>query len=153
MPRVLFAFLMLAALAGCRQDGTLHVTWAFVGNEPASSGCGQHGVDSVVIFGADTGGDGTRTVTLCTPGVRDVSLSPGTWTVLVAMLDAQGAAITGANPDAPSSSGTAVVTTDTPGEISVQLDPPASCSDRVDNDGDGRVDQTDPNCQDGGTQE
>lgn len=145
---------MLAALAGgCSQDGILHVTWVFAGNEPAASGCGQHGVDSIVVSGVEAGGDGLRTLTLCTPGVRDVSVAPGTWTVQVVMLDAQAAPIIGANPDAPSPTGTAVVTTDRPGAVSVELDPPPSCSDGVDNDRDGRVDGADPDCQNGGTHE
>jgi len=155
MPRVLSAFLVLAALAveGCKQDGTLHVSWAFVGNEPASSGCGRHGVDSVVITGIDTGGDGLFLQTSCPPGVRDVSVAPGTWTVQVGLARPyQGLGVDAGSPPA-SPTVMAVVTTDTPGAVSVELTPPPACSDGVDNDGDGRVDQTDPDCQDGGTQE
>ncbi len=155
MPRSLSAFLMLAALAGvgCKQEGTLRVTWAFAGNEPASSGCGRHGVDSIVISGADGAGDGLLTQTSCTPGVRDVTVAPGTWTVQVALfLPYQGVGVD-AGPLPPSATGMAVVTTDVPGAVSVELQAPAACSDHVDNDGDGRVDQADPGCQDGGTQE
>lgn len=154
MPRSLFAVVVTALLAGagCRQDGTLRVTWSFWPNEPASSGCGQHGVDSVVISGVETGGDALRTPTLCPPGIRELSVAPGTWMLQLSMLDAQGGAIVGMDADAPSPTGTAVVTTDVPGELSVQLDPPPACSDGVDNDGDGRVDAQDPDCAISGTE-
>jgi hypothetical protein len=143
------ALSLLAPLAagGCRQDGTLQVSWDFVGDEAPAGACGQHGVDSILILGTDTGGDGTRAVTLCTPGFRRVSVPEGTWTVAVSMLDFQGATISGADPNVPSPGGTAVVTLDAPGTVSVHLQPPPACSDGVDNDRDGRVDLDDPDCQ------
>ena len=82
-------------------------------------------------------------------GFRNVSVPDGTWTVVVSMLDAQGLTLPGSDPNAGSPVGTAVVTTDAPGAISVHLDPPPSCSDGVDNDRDGRVDLADPDCRDG----
>lgn len=146
-----WVLLALVAGAGCSQDGTVEVTWDFLGTEPAASGCGQHGVDSVVISGAEKGGDGVRVVALCTPGIRQISLAPGTWTIQVSMLDFQGNPVTPADPEAPVPLGTAVVTTDAPGVVSVHLSPPAPCGDHVDNDRDGRVDATDPDCA-GGTE-
>jgi hypothetical protein len=137
----------LAGAAGCGRSGTLHVSWDFLGTEPASSGCGQHGVDSVVIAGADTAGDGIRVVTACTPGFRDVTVAEGTWTATLAMLNAQGLTMTGADASYPSPTGTATVSADAPGAVSVHLDPAPACNDGVDNDGDGRVDTDDPDCQ------
>jgi len=141
----------LAALAGlgCGQDGTVDVSWDFQGTEPASSGCGQHGVDSVVISGADPGGDGLRLATLCTPGARQVSVAPGTWTIQLSMFDFQGFPVIPADPYAPVPSAMVVVTTDAPAVVNLHLSPPAPCSDGVDNDGDGRVDAADPDCVNG----
>jgi len=147
------SLLSLLGAAGCKSDGTLQVTWDFLGVESPASGCGQHGVDSILIAGLDTGGDTTRTVALCTPGFRNVSVPDGTWSVVVSMLDAQGATLPGSDPNGGSATGTATVTTDTHGAISVHLDPPPACSDGVDNDHDGRVDSADANCQNGGTAE
>lgn len=147
------SLLSLVGAAGCKSDGTLQVTWDFGGVESPASGCGQHGVDSILISGADTGGDTTRTVALCTPGFRNVSVPDGTWSVVVSMLNAEGGTLLGPGPDAVSASGIATVTTDAPGAISVHLDPPPACSDGVDNDRDGRVDLADPDCQNGGNAE
>lgn len=146
-----FLAVLAAALAGvaCSQDGAVDVTWDFQGTEPASSGCGQHGVDSVVISGMESGGDGLRVVTLCTPGSDRVSVAPGTWTMQVSMLDAQGAAVAPADDTAPLPRDTVVVGTDAPAALNVHLYPPSSCADGVDNDHDGRVDAADPDCASG----
>jgi hypothetical protein len=148
IPRWALALSLLAALVtgGCSKDGTLQVSWDFLGGQAPASGCGQHGVDSILIQGADTTGDGVRAVTICTPGYRAVSVAEGTWTVTVTMLDFQGATIT-ADPSLPSPSGTSTVTLDAPGAVSFHLQPAPACSDGVDNDRDGRVDLDDPDCQ------
>lgn len=140
-----FVLITLAALAGvgCGDDGVVDVSWSFQSNEPASSGCGQHGVDTIVISGLDTGGDLLRVGTPCTPGARRVEVAPGTWTIQVSMLNVQGAA---ANPYGTDPTQTVTVSTDAPAAVAVQLTPPPSCADRVDNDGDGRVDNDDPDC-------
>ncbi len=143
--------LVVLALAGaaCSQDGTVDVSWDFQGTEPAASGCGQHGIDSVVISGAESGGDGLRVITLCTPGTHQVSVAPGTWTIQVSMLDFQAVAIAPADDTAPVPEETVVVTTGAPASVNVHLYPPSSCSDGVDNDHDGRVDSADPDCANG----
>jgi hypothetical protein len=138
--------------AGCAQDGSLNVFWSFGGTEPASSGCGRHGVDSVLVTGIDSAGDGLRQVALCTPGQTTVSVKPGSWSVAVAMLTFQGMTFD-VPADAPAPSGMAQVSADVPGSVTVVLTPPPSCSDGVDNNGDGRVDAADPLCQGGGTSE
>lgn len=139
---------VLAALAGvgCSQDGTVDVTWDFGGNEPASSGCGQHGVDSIIVSGVDSGGDGVRVATLCPPGARRVEVPSGTWTIQVSMFDFQGQPV---NTDQPDPTEMVVVSTDCPSAVNVHLTPPPVCSDHVDNDGDGRVDTADPDCVNG----
>jgi hypothetical protein len=141
------------AVVGCSSEGSLNVTWDFQGTEPASSGCGKHGVDSILLTGTDNNGDGLRQVVLCTPGQATVSVKPGTWQVAVAMLSAQGVTMEPSG-DTPSPTGTAQVTTDTPGSVLVHLTPVQECNDGVDNDGDGRVDLRDPDCAgpDGGSE-
>ncbi len=131
---------------GCRHDGTLQVSWDFIGNQAPASACSQHGVDSILIQGTSTGGEGARAVTICTPGYRSLSVAEGTWTVNVTMLDFEGATIA-ADPSLPGPSATSTVTLDAPGAVSVHLDPAPACSDGVDNDRDGRVDVADPDCQ------
>jgi hypothetical protein len=142
------------ALAGCTQDASLYVAWDFQGTEPAASGCGKHGVDSILLTGASDKGDGLRQVVLCTPGHATVTVQPGTWMVAAAMLGPQGQTLepSGVTPDP---TGTAVVTVDTPGSVLIHLTPVQACADGVDNDGDGRVDLSDPDCNgspDGGSE-
>lgn len=149
--RSAFVLVLLGILSGaaCKQDGLVEVTWDFQGTEPAASGCGQHGVDSVLIGGSEQGGDGVGLVALCTPGVRQMSVSPGTWSFQLSMLDFQGVPLTPADPDAPAPTATTVVTTDAPGTVNIHLYPPSACADGVDNDHDGRVDAADPDCVNG----
>jgi hypothetical protein len=143
-----FPLVVLATLAGmgCSQDGAVDVTWTFVGNEPASSGCGQHGIDSVVVSGLDSGNNVVRLATLCTPGAARVEVAPGDWTIQVSIFDFQGHA---ANPEVPDPTQKVVVTTNAPAAVNVVLTPPPPCRDGVDNDGDGRVDTADPDCVNG----
>ncbi len=96
IPRWALALSLLAALAtgGCSHDGTLQVSWDFLGGQAPASGCGQHGVDSILIQGADTTGDScSRASRSAPPGTATVSVAEGTWTVKVTMLDFQGATI------------------------------------------------------------
>lgn len=146
--RSVLLLVVLAGLAGvgCSQDGTVDVTWNFNGNEPASSGCGQHGVDAIVISGLDAGGDVMRVGTSCTPGARRVEVPSGTWTIQVSMFDFQGQP---ANPSTPDPTQTVAVGTDALVSVNVELTPPPPCNDHVDNDGDGRVDAADPDCLNG----
>lgn len=148
IPRWVLALSLLAAPAvgACSHDASMQVSWDFLSGEVPASGCGQHGVDSILIQGNDTNGDGIRAVATCAPGYRSVGVPEGTWTVKVTMLDFEGATIA-ADPSLPSPSDTTVVTFDTPGSVSFHLDPAPACSDGVDNDRDGRVDLDDPDCQ------
>ncbi len=143
--------LVLAALAGagCSQDGSVDVTWDFQGTEPAASGCGQHGVDSIQILGVESGGDGVQVVTPCTPGFRQISVGLGTWTIQLTMLDFHAVSISPADPNAPVPRGTVTVSTGAPATLDLHLSPPSECDDQVDNDGDGRVDAADPDCVNG----
>ncbi|HXJ20099.1 MAG TPA: hypothetical protein VMT03_07690 [Polyangia bacterium] len=144
----------LLAVVGCTQDASLHIAWDFQGTEPASSGCGKHGVDSVLLTGAADNGDGLRQVVLCTPGQATVSVKPGNWMVAVAMLGPEGQTMEPSG-DTPDPTGTAAVTVDTPGSVLIHLTPVQACNDGVDNDGDGRVDLDDPDCHgnpDGGSE-
>jgi len=145
------ALTSLLAGAGCAQEGSLDVAWNFGGTEPASSGCGQHGVDSILITGVDTSGDSLRQVVICTPGQATASVKPGNWTVGVAMLDFEGLKMEPPATDAygnptPDSTGTAQVSESVPGAVLIQLTPLPACQDGVDNDGDGRADLDDPDC-------
>jgi hypothetical protein len=141
------------AVVGCTQNGTLNVTWDFLGTEPASSGCGQHGVDAILLSGTDNNGDGVSQTFLCPPGQASVSVKPGTWTVKLAMRRFD-------EMDIPPPGGTipigvAAVTASTPGSIRIHLNPVPACSDMVDNNHNGRVDLADPGChgQAGGASE
>jgi len=142
----------LLAVAGCAQDGTVNVTWDFLGTEPAASGCGQHGVDSMLLTGVDSGGDGLRQVFLCTPGQASASVKPGNWSVALAMLNYQGTLMEPPATDAygnptPDTTGMVQVSESVPGEVLIHLTPVPACRDGVDNDRDGRVDLDDPDCQ------
>ncbi|HSS39841.1 MAG TPA: hypothetical protein VLT58_13835, partial [Polyangia bacterium] len=117
--RALWLLAPLAA-ASCSHDATLQVSWDFLGGEVPANGCGQHGVDSILIQGADTGGDSVRALAICTPGSHRLSVAEGTWTVSVTMLDFEAATIA-ADPSLPSPSGTSMVTLDAPGAVSVHL--------------------------------
>jgi hypothetical protein len=152
----------LLAAGGCAKDGTLNVSWDFLGTEPASSGCGQHGVDSILLTGIDTSGDSLYQVALCVPGQTTASVKPGSWTVALQMRNFQekpeelpdaGPPDAGTGPDGgapppppPPPTGMAQVSTDVPGSVLIHLTPLPACQDGVDNDGDGRVDLDDPDC-------
>ncbi len=143
------------ALAGCGQNGGYRLSWNFYATpdttgptESAAAGCGQHGVDSIAVFATDTTGDAQEVRAFCTPGWVTSSVPDGTWTLSLQMLDAQGQVI----PSSPASPiGTQPVAADRPpAQFSFTFVPLPSCGDRVDNNGNGLVDQADPAC-DGGT--
>jgi hypothetical protein len=137
----------LAALAsaGCRQDGSLQVSWSFVGPQSAADGCGQHGVDSVLVTSVDTGSDSDQVQAICTLGVVTRPVPAGTWTVSVQALDPQGNSIL-VGSLGPSPVDFVVADDGPPVPVSATFAPLPACSDGVDNDGDGRVDLDDPDC-------
>jgi hypothetical protein len=155
----------LLAVAGCHKDGSIQVSWVFDdgagGQQSAADGCGQHGVDSVLISSFDTGSDSDQVQALCAPGVVTRPVPAGTWTVTVQALDPQGVLIqadAGVDPQAdagvdPSSfrliqtqAGLVVTDDGPPASFGVTFEPLPACMDGVDNDGDGRVDLDDPGC-------
>ena len=146
--------------AGCTDYGSYRMSWIFAPDEPASTGCGQHGVDSIRMIGMSTEGDGAEVTTLCTtkqPGLPDDaafshSVPVGTWTFTVQQLDVRGRPISPTDaqgyplPD-PTATATVAADTDTPlYPDPIVLTPRPECGDGVDNDVDGRVDLDDPEC-------
>jgi hypothetical protein len=87
----LCAALSLAG-AGCSQDGRFVVAWVF-GTQGAAAGCGQHGVDSILVTATDTTGDGTQALALCTPGQLIRAVPAGSWTIQLQAIDLEGALI------------------------------------------------------------
>jgi len=152
------------AAAGCADHGNYELTWEFAGAEPATTGCGAHGVDSIRVIGRSTGGDGENFVVLCTDGYLTHSVMVGTWTLTVQQFDVRGVLITPFELDAqnqvvlggdgnpvpaadPTISGDVLKDQKHPLQPDkVQLTPRPACSDGIDNDGDGRVDFDDPDC-------
>ena len=152
--------LLLAAGAvwagGCEGEGTVELSWTFPplagGNgepETAAAGCGNHGIDSLLLTGANDAGEGGNFIALCTPGTVRRGVAIGNWSFAVHTLDIRGRLIRALEePDAltevlvVADGATAVFPT-------VTLSPRPACSDTVDNDGDGRVDLDDfddPEC-------
>ena len=163
-PALRLCGLAALALAGCHQDGSLQVSWAFIdatGMQSAADGCGQHGVDSVLVNLGDTGTDSGQVQALCAPGVVTRAVPAGTWTVTVLALDAQGSLIqapAGTDPTTQTAQAAIVMSQQTGGLLVADDGPPVpvafmfptlpACMDGVDNDGDGRVDLDDPGCAD-----
>ena len=58
--------------------------------ESCATGCGQHGVDSILANGTNDSGDALRIVALCAAGWFTGTASPGSWTFTFQMLDAGG---------------------------------------------------------------
>jgi hypothetical protein len=148
---------------GCTDYGSYTVSWAFPpvepagANEPAATGCGKHGVDSIRLTGMSTEGDGAEVTTLCTNGQSfSQSVPVGTWTFTFQQLDVRGGPITptdaqGYPVPAPTVTATIAVDTETPlAADPIVLTPRPACGDGVDNDAngmpDGRVDLDDPDC-------
>ena len=152
------------AAAGCADHGSYHVEWQFAGGEPAASGCGAHGVDSIRVTGKNTGGDTDTFVALCTAHELTQTVPVGSWTFQVHQIDVRGGPITPPMLDAngqvvvddvgnPIPTPDPTATGDISKDVTVPLDPKTvelavrpACSDGVDNDGDGRVDLDDPDC-------
>jgi hypothetical protein len=153
------------AAGGCADHGTYSVSWHFAGDDPSLlPACGQHGVDSIRVTGASTGGDHENFAALCTPGTLAHSVPVGTWTfevrqvdvrgnpIMPYLMDAQGQVVLdpNANPlPAPDPTATGDIAKDQTVSLvpdPVELIPLPACSDGVDNDGDHRVDMDDPDC-------
>ncbi|HEY7374353.1 MAG TPA: hypothetical protein VIF57_19475 [Polyangia bacterium] len=152
----------VAGAAGCTDHGSYTAIWQFVGSEPALTGCGKHGVDSIRVTGMSTAGDSENVVAVCPGSGVTHSVPVGTWTFVVgqldargrqifpSLLDAQGQVVLDANNNpmpAPDPTATVEVQKDrTADPFTVDLTPQPSCRDGVDNNGDGRVDLDDPVC-------
>jgi hypothetical protein len=158
MRRALLVGMMVAAGAlgagGCTPEGTVELTWQFPviaarGNEPESApaGCGSHGIDSLMITGANDAGDGATIVALCTAGWVRRDVPVGTWSFAFHSVDIQGRLIRALDdPDAQSE--TLAVAEDAATMFpAVTLRPRSACSDTIDNDSDGRIDLDDPECE------
>jgi hypothetical protein len=138
------------AIAGCKQDGSYRVSWSFVADassgEPQSAafGCGQHGVDAILVSAIDTNADGDQVLAICTQGQVARGVPVGTWAFQVQALDAQGGLMSSVVPTL-SIADQVIVDAETT-DVLVTLTAPPACSDGIDNDGDGRVDLDDPDC-------
>ena len=157
---LLFCGLAALILEGCHQDGSLQVSWVFMdvtGPQSAADGCGQHGVDSVLITSGDTGTDVDQVQALCAPGVVTRAVPAGTWTVTVQALDPQGNLIHSPGDLSDAVNPPAIIMSQQTSDLVVADDSPPvpvsftfptlpACMDGVDNDGDGRVDLDDPDC-------
>jgi hypothetical protein len=109
------------AMAGCHQSGSYRVTWNFLTDasgcvtQNAAAGCGQNGVDAVMVTAADTSGDTDEVLALCTPGQVTRAVAKGSWTIQIQAVDAEGALIpslvaTTASPVSVSDGTTALLT-------------------------------------------
>jgi hypothetical protein len=138
--------------SGCSNDGSYQVGWTFFDAQPFHPGdCGKVGVSAIAIssgVSADAGQEHPVFVA-CAPGTYTGRLAPGTWTLVLAAIDAEG------HPKEPATSGllrgTADGVTVTEGHLTpvpglVLLPRLPECRDGVDNDHDGRVDLDDPDC-------
>jgi hypothetical protein len=157
-PVIVLAWLWLAS--GCGSDGSYTVTWAFFMSADSPSvpvfapgDCGKVGVTAIAIT-ATNGGSQDRPVVACAPGGSTRSLTPGTWTLVLTALDAEGhlkdPPDSGVLPAASNDTQPVMVSV-TEGQTTivegrVYLQPLPQCRDGVDNDHDGRVDLDDPDC-------
>jgi hypothetical protein len=133
---------------GCSNEGGVELSWWFDGSEPASAGCGRHGVDSVLVTGANDAGDGANIIAVCTAGNLERTVPVGRWTFALHTLDIRGRLIRALeDPDATTETlevaeGRSVMF------AIANIASRAACADGVDNDRDFRVDLTDPDCAD-----
>jgi hypothetical protein len=149
-----FPILSLAgglSAAGCTDHGSYKVSWTFVGGEPAESGCGHHGVDTIHVTGASTAGDGEDIVTLCAQHDFSHEVPAGDWTFTFHQQDVRGRPIMPTDAQGqpiPDPTATATVVKDMTLEppLTVELAARPECSDGIDNDGDGRIDLDDDDC-------
>jgi hypothetical protein len=138
---------------GCTPEGTVELAWQFPAlpggdgePETAAAGCGNHGIDSLLIAGRNDGGDGANIVASCTAGWVRRSVPAGSWSFSFHTLDIQGRLIRAFDdPDAVSDA-LAVAEDGTAAFPTVTLPPRPACGDTVDNDRDGRIDLDDPEC-------
>jgi hypothetical protein len=159
--RLLCAVGALTVAAGCAPEGSYEVTWGFLGaggqEEPASIGCGAHGVDAIRILGVSQEGDGHERIEACTAGVASASLPPGTWLFGIHGLALDGLYKEPLDPNDPMA--TTILHDWVPDQMvqdgerlslrRVVFIPQPECRDEVDNDRDGRVDTDDPDCPGG----
>jgi hypothetical protein len=137
--------------AGCHQSGSYRLSWDFLvdtsgsaAEQPASAGCGQHGVDAIFVIAVDTTGDSDQAFAICTSGEMTRSVPAGSWSIQIQGIDASRAVIPAVQPTATLP--VVVVNDGEQSDLAVTLTPPPACSDGIDNDGDGRVDLADPDC-------
>jgi hypothetical protein len=153
MLRVLWFAVLIAVgvmgAGGCSNEGGVELSWEFDGSEPAWVGCGRHGVDSVLVTGANDAGDGANMIAVCTAGSLKRTVPVGRWMFALHTLDIRGRLIRALeDPDAVTETlevaegGTAMMF------AVANIVPRPACADGVDNDRDGRVDLTDPDCAD-----
>jgi hypothetical protein len=138
--------------AGCGDYGSYHLIWEFEDGS-AQAGCGLHGVDSIRVTGTNDQGDGDDATTLCAAGKFVHSVPVGTWTLTVRQIDVRGLPIPLVDAQGyPLPDPTRMVAVAKDVETVVEPSRPVvlavrpACSDRIDNDGDGRVDLDDPEC-------
>ncbi|SRR6266540_5497812 len=133
---------------GCSNEGGVELLWEFDGSEPPSAGCGRHGVDSVLVTGANDAGDGANMIAVCTAGDLRRTVPVGRWTFALHTLDIRGRLIHALEePDAVTETLEVAEGGSKMFAIATIVPRPA-CGDGVDNDRDGRVDLTDPDCAD-----
>ncbi len=147
---------VLAAFAtasiGCGPVGTYRLSWRIAGEAEAqfsAKECGGHGIESFDVVETSADGNVTTFRVPCGQGSISREIVPGRWTVRLNALDLNGRgpvaadgpkAMRGVSQPFDVSAGGALV------QVDVVVQPRAACADRVDNDGDGRVDLDDPDC-------
>jgi hypothetical protein len=160
LPMRLLCVVGALTAAGCAPEGSYLLSWGFLGTggqeEPASAGCGAHGVDAIRILGVSQEGDSHERIEACTAGVATASLAPGTWLFGVHALGLDGRYKEPLNEADPMAT---TILHDWKRDQTVPDDGQANlghiwlatqpeCRDEVDNDRDGRVDTDDPDCAD-----
>ena len=140
---------------GCTKEGGVELSWEFHALpdgsgevEPASAGCGRHGVASLFVTGANDAGDGTSFIAVCTAGATTRTVPVGEWTFALHTLDVQGRVIGQLDPPDAVLGPLAVDDGGSTVFPRATITPRAACADGVDNDGDGSVDLADLDCAD-----
>jgi hypothetical protein len=143
---LLFSLILIGGVlaAGCTTEGSYRLAWMFANDEPAAAGCGAHGVDGVHITGGNTDGDSEDIVAVCSAGELVRTRPVGRWNLVIHQVDVRGAAIN--VPD--QNIADVVISEDALTDVlpAVVLEARPQCDDRVDNDGDGRLDIEDLDC-------
>ena len=146
-------------LVGCSSHGSYQVSWTFLAASPPGAesppplspgDCGKYGVSAIAITATSTDSDRDDGTVACAPGRVTRQLSPGTWILALAAVDAEGHLKAPSDPDylRGQPPGPVVVVEDQLVVVAspVFLKPLEQCRDGVDNDRDGRVDLDDPDC-------